>query len=675
VLKNRYLIFIGFILLLTSLGIQGQDSPKIVNRSNTIQIIDGKEYFFHAVLRGQTLFSIARAYGVSVDDILAENPDVNPRELRSDQIIRIPVIQEVDSSRVQSSTVTETEFITHQVRRRETVYGISRQYNITENELLEHNPQIRSGLKTNMVLKIPREKPKTLHFIEYRVPQRQTIYSITREFNVSLEELEKLNPEIREGLKAGQVLKIPVDYTPETHPPFLMDQEETIQPNVPQVTFSDPWCNDPELKSHYNVALLIPLYLDNINEEGEIDNLVKERTFSYLEYYEGIMIALDSVRAMGADIRLTVYDVTDSEVKARNAIWQPEMARMDLIIGPFFDNVFKVVADYAKDKEIPIVAPFQADNPEVLARYPLMFQTTPDIETQMKDMAAYVVQNHPDDNIILVHNNQESIRNLIASYSETLNNGINLYRFKRDSINMARLDGYFLDGVYVGERISNVYVVNDSVRNLNKEKEESHRMDFERYANQNRITEIIYSRDGMDTLVARMDTLRTNVVISLMGGEAAISNYTRQLNQLRDTFDIVLYGVPQWSNYSSLDPRYLQNLNTHIFTHHFVDYEKMHNKQFIREYRKLNHVEPQTMGFRAVQTGMYFFNALMQYGPQFHRCMDVINQSRDITSPFVFVKNYTDGGWENQHVYIYRYHDFNLIDVRDDLNFKLGQNK
>lgn len=674
-LKNRNLIFVGFILLLISLGLQGQDSPVIVNRSNTIQIIDGKEYFFHAVLRGQTLFSIARAYGVTVDDIIAENPDVNPTELRSDQIIRIPVIKEIDSSRVQSSTVSETEFITHQVRRRETVYGISRQYDITENELLEHNPQIRSGLKTNMILKIPREKPTTLHFIEYRVPQRQTIYSIIREFNVSLDQLERLNPELREGLKAGQILKIPVDYTPETHPPFVMDPDETPKRTAPKVVVSDPWCNDPELKNHYNVALLIPLYLDNINEEGEIDDMLKERSFSYLEYYEGIMIALDSIRDMGADIRLTVYDVTDSEVKARNAIWQPEMARMDLIIGPFFDNVFKVVADYAKDKNIPIVAPFQADNPDVLARYPMMFQTTPDIETQMKDMASYVVENHPEENIILVHNNQEGIRNLISSYSETLNNGINLYRFRRDSANMARLDGYFLDGVYVGERISNVYVVNDSVRNLNREKEVLPKMDFEKYAHQNRITELIYSRDGIDTLVARMDTLKTNVVISLMGGEASISNYTRQLNQLRDTFDIVLYGVPQWSNYSSLDPRYLQNLNTHIFTHHFVDYEKIYNKQFIREYRKMNHVEPQAMGFRAVQTGMYFFGALMQYGSEFYRCMDVINQTKSNSSPFVFEKNYSAGGWENKFVYIYRYQDFNLIDVRDDVTDKLGQRK
>jgi LysM repeat protein len=675
VLKNRNLIFVGFILLLISLGVKGQESPVIVNRSNTIQIIDGKEYFFHAVLRGQTLFSIARAYGVTVEDILAENPDLNPRELRSDQIIRIPVIKEVDSTRVQSSTVTETDFITHQVRRRETVYGISRQYDITENELLEHNPQIRSGLKTNMILKIPREKPATLHFIEYRVPHRQTIYSITREFNVSLNELEKLNPELREGLKAGQILKIPVDYTPQTRPPFIMEQDKIIYPEEPKLIVSDPWCKDPELKNQYNVALMIPLYLDDINEEGEIDDMLKERAFAYLEYYEGIMIALDSIREMGADIRLTVYDVTDSEVKARNAIWQPEMARMDLIIGPFFDNVFKVVADYAKDKNIPIVAPFQADNPDVLARYPLMFQTTPDIETQMKDMAAYVVENHPEENIIIVHNNQESTRNLIASFSESLNQGINLHRYRRDSTNMARLDGYFLDGVYVGERISNVYVVNDSVRNLNRENGVYPKMDFEKYAHQNRISEIIYPRGGMDTLVARMDTLKTNVVISLMGGEAVISNYTRQLNQLRDTFDIVLYGVPQWSNYSSLDSRYLQNLDTHIFTHHFVDYEKIYNKQFIREYRKLNHVEPQTMGFRAVQTGMYFFGALMQYGAEFYRCMDVINQTRSNSSPFVFEKNYSNGGWENKFVYIYRYHDFNLIDVRDKSNDNLGQRK
>ncbi len=665
-LKKGILFIAGFFIL--SLCLQAQESPVIENRSTTIHNIDGKEYFFHAVLPKQTLFSIAKAYGVSVDDIIRENPELRNQPLRFDQIIRIPVKQHAsESNQPRSSTIEETIFTQHKVRRRETVYGISRLYDITESELLEHNPQARSGLKTNMVLRIPRTKQTLVYFKEYVVMPQQTLFSISREFGVSISQLEELNPELKNGLKAGQVLRIPVENVQHVQPPFVdagpEEELDTEPEKIPQVI--DPYCSDPEIKSHYNVALLIPLYLENMDEEGFISPEARNQSFAFVEYYEGMMIALDSIRARGADIRLSVYDVDESEVKARAAIWKPEMANMDLIIGPFFPKVFPVVADFAKDKNIPIVSPLHSDDKELLRKYPHMFQVTPDLQTQLDNMAEYIVDHFPNENIVVVHNNQPGVINLIESHKHALNQGLNRYVFARDSANMAELDGYFLNGVYVGERKSNVYVINDSLWQKQEESGSISDMEFSDYEKQDFVSEIVYSRDGMDVLKTTLDSNKRNVVVSLMGGEATIANYTRQLSQLRDTFDLVVFGVPQWRDYNSIDTEYLQYLETHIFSTDFIDYEKEYNLDFIRRYRAANYVEPGVMGFRATETGIYFFTALMQYGAQFYRCMEFINQSKSYNSPFIFQKPYASGGYENQFVYIYRYEDYTIRDVRE----------
>ncbi len=666
-------------MLAAGIHLQAQESPQIVNRSTTIQKVDGKEYFFHAVLQGQTLFSIARAYGVTEEDIRRENPELQGGDLRYDQMIRIPVKQQPASTGPQTETIRETTYKEHQVKRRETVYGISRMYNISESELLEHNPQIRTGLRPNMIVKIPRYRQKVVSFIEYKVPPRQTLFSISREFGVAIADIEKLNPELKDGLKAGQTIRIPVEQTPQQQPPYVFEPEEEEMPKPVTPVVTDPYCENPTLKDTYQVALLIPLYLENMAEDDEVSQQDRQRSYTFMEYYQGIIIALDSLRARGADIQLTVMDVGDSELKARQATWNTNLGDMDLIIGPFFPSVFPIVANFARQRNIPIIAPLYSASDRVvwndlLKEYPNMFQAIPGIQTQVNDMANYIVEHYNEDNIILVHNNQPGITALISGYKSSLNEGLNRLEYYQDSINMAKLDGYFFNGVYVGERITNVYVLNDSLLKAQRRGDLITSPEPKRYEERDNITEIVFSRDGMDGLKEAMDTNRRNVIVSLMGGEAVIANYTRQLNQQRDTFDMVVFGVPQWSEYRSVDYSYLRNLNVHIFSSDFVDYNNPDNLHFIRRYSNLNHVEPGAMGFWGVETGMYFFTALMQYGSDFSKCMDVMNQTKPYDTPFWFRrKNNDEGGWENQFVFIYTFRDYQLIDVRNPRNKNITQ--
>ena len=662
-LKKAFLILLAFFIVSGNEILNAQDSPPVVTRSHTIQVVDGKEYFFHPVLQGQTIFSIARVYGVSQDDIYEANPELRDHGLRFDQIIRIPVKQDDTPQQVASGAIKETSWIEHQVRRRETVYGISRQYDISQEELLRNNPHARAGLRPNMILRIPKQTERIVSFIEYTVPPGQTMFSLTREFNVTIEEIEKLNPQVKDGLKAGQIIRIPAEAGPEQQPPFVVEYRPIqITPEFPEDLIAvDPYCDEPRLKEYYNVALLIPLYLDRVSDEFMENPDPRHPSFAFMEYYEGMLIALDSVRKMGAYIRLSVFDVCDDAGKAHAALRKPEMANMDLIIGPFNANTMDIVAQFATRRNIPVVSPLHWEDNRQLVSYPLLFQATPSIQTQMDDMAKYVARNFTDDNIILVHNNQPL--NLIKGYKATLNRELNTIEYYRDSLNLAKIDGYFLNGVYVGERLTNVYVLHDSL--LQTRLTDQDKSLYDQYMQRDYLKEVVYSRDGMEKIRKLLDPDKRNVLVTPMGGEALISDYIRQLNQMRDTFDITVFGVPQWRDYRSLDYRYLQNLRVHHFTSDFIDYDRIYNIDFIRRYRNENHVEPDRVAFRAVHTGMFFFSALMQYGTDFYKCMGLINKNKSSGSPFNFYKAYGEnGGWENNFVYIFKYENYRLKDVK-----------
>ncbi|MFW5758990.1 MAG: LysM peptidoglycan-binding domain-containing protein [Bacteroidota bacterium] len=696
-MRNQLIIFVFLLLCNFFLPVSfAQQTSPVVNRSQTIQTVNGKQYYFHAVQKGQTLFSIARAYDVSQETILKANPEVEEFGLKFDQMIRIPAVKEQNSQKPEKKVeatlisqtsdtippvqnkqpkpgilkeeIEETVFEQHRVKRRETVYGISRMYNISQQELLEHNPEARSGLKTNMVLRIPVKTKRVRNFIEYKVPQGQTLFSIAREFGVIVEDLEEMNPSLAEGLKAGQVIKIP--YRQEVRPPFVPETDEVDSLIVQKETLKmDSYCDDPKLKNQYNIALLLPLYLDKFpgvakdtDEESELKK--NHPSFSFLDYYSGFLIALDSVRQQGVDIRLKVMDVTEDMNTAREAIRDPDITNIDLIIGPFYPEPLKMVANFARVNDIPVVSPLHWEDNVLLNRFPNLFQATPSIQTQINKMAEHIAREHIDENIVLIHSNQSGIKDLITGFHENLNDRINRRQYYQDSLNYAKLNGYFLQDVFVGERISNVYVYNDSLINTMRQDGQNGRSIKQQYMQRNSLPEFVYSHNSIDSLISILDTNRRNVLVSLMGNEALIANYTRQLNQLRDSFDITVYGVPQWNDYRSVEYTYLQNLNVHLFSPDFVDYNRQHVKDFVRRFRKRNHSEPAMLAFRGVIQGMFFLQSLKIYGPEFYKCIPVLNQNDSQLVPFLFEKPFGEtSGWENHHVNIYKFENYQIKNI------------
>ena len=124
------------LLLLTAWGL----SALAADKSRTIVYINGAKYYIHTVQAGETLYGLSKLYGVGEKVILENNPALNGG-LRSDVNIRIPVIGAVGESQPSDRKLRKT-FDFHFVAKGETLYAISRQYEIPVNTIIEDNPGI-----------------------------------------------------------------------------------------------------------------------------------------------------------------------------------------------------------------------------------------------------------------------------------------------------------------------------------------------------------------------------------------------------------------------------------------------------------------------------------------------------------------------------------------------------
>ncbi|UUF12117.1 MULTISPECIES: muramidase family protein [Flavobacterium] len=162
----------------------------------------------HKIQKGETAYFIAQKYKVSVDEIYKLNPE-SQNGIKDNQIIKIPVHS--------PQKINQEQQITHVVGEKETLYGLSKKYNVSVEAIQNANPILASGLQVGQELIIPQSAsnlPKT----EITAPSKTThlvvakesLFSIARQYNVSVQDLENLNKELlQNGLQIGQTIAIP----------------------------------------------------------------------------------------------------------------------------------------------------------------------------------------------------------------------------------------------------------------------------------------------------------------------------------------------------------------------------------------------------------------------------------------------------------------------------------
>lgn len=371
-------------LIVASLSAVATEYMPDIAKSKVIVFINGKKYYVHTVKSGDTLYSMSKAYGVSEDAIKECNPTVADG-LKLDQTVKIPV---ADNATADAREVKKRkkEFVEHKIRGGETLYSIARDYNISVNTIREDNPglnpqslSIGQSLwvrKSDMGSSSEKEAQAEMDayadnlnkatddgFEYYVVKPGETVYSLARRFEITEQEFAA-NNDIAGGLKAGAVIRIPIK-----------DEENVNQmekkADVPESELIAAQSSDENIifralpsDQILNIALMLPF------------NVESKPNSSYVKFYQGFLLGLEKIKQEGrGESKLTVYNTEHNPVKVQNIVKSPAFEGTNLIIGPVYEDELSPVLQYARANSTPVVSPL-ADIKAV--KSPAIYQLSPD---------------------------------------------------------------------------------------------------------------------------------------------------------------------------------------------------------------------------------------------------------------------------------------------------------
>ena len=172
-------------------------------------------YITYTVKRDDTLYSIARQYDTTVDEIKRLNNLVS-NTLQIGQVLKIP------------TESTTTDYIDYTVQRNDTLYSIARRYDTTVDEIKKLNNLVSNTLQIGQVLRIPVGENQSTNYINYVVQRNDTLYSIARQYDTTVDEIKRINNLVSNTLQIGQVLKIPTESTTTDYIEYTVRRNDTL---------------------------------------------------------------------------------------------------------------------------------------------------------------------------------------------------------------------------------------------------------------------------------------------------------------------------------------------------------------------------------------------------------------------------------------------------------------
>tara|TARA_R110000850_G_scaffold150497_1_gene273235 strand:- start:143520 stop:145403 length:1884 start_codon:yes stop_codon:yes gene_type:complete len=391
-------------------------NPEIKNglKENTILIIpktiessQKNEVTFknHKVKRKETLFGIASKYGTNVEEIKKYNKHLYANELKKGEQIRIPIVKvTIVSSAPATATEprrTDPNIRLHRVEAQETKFGIAKQYGINVAELEALNPSIygTDNLPLGKELKVPKKEVVVTEPVEgveegytyYTIQPREGFYHLKVMFDVTEEEVKRLNPHVNDGLKEGMVVKVP--------------KKETTSEIDPEVTPSKQVSLEYQLSNFdtKNLVLFLPFQLDKIQKDSISynENLLTSNVTMRLalDFYSGVLLATEFAKNKGISVNLHVFDTQEMESGVRPLLQRKNIQDVDLVIGPLRQAQVERVASDLSSQNIPVLSPLSNIQGRMTSNFIHTVTSDNIIENRM---IAYLKQYSAEKNLILL---------------------------------------------------------------------------------------------------------------------------------------------------------------------------------------------------------------------------------------------------------------------------------
>ena len=560
-------------------------------------------HFVHTVAKGQSLYSISSMYNIPIADIVKMNPG-SDAGIKAGQALKIP------------QTGVGNQVVFHTIQAGETLYKLSVKHGVSVERICRANPGLSAqNFRIGQVIAIPPadKNPQTSAEVKTQAPvesvtqvskneplkpkcremhkikRKETVYSISRMYGITEEELIAANPEIKgKKLKKGKFLCIP--YAKEKDAAQTSIPEAETDASLTDAQLFDKNKKESKKYSTIRAAIVLPFNTDGTGTRDEQVRMV--------EYYEGFLMAVDSLKKKGLSLDLYTFDSGKTTASVNTVLNKPEMKKMDIIFGPAHSEQVKPMADFAEKNNIRLVVPFASKGEDVFNN-PFVYQINTPQSYLYSEVYEHYLRKFPNAHVVFVdaatgHTDKDDF---IKGLKEELKNRqITFKELKGEAINP----------------------------------------------------------EGMKLVV---DSLRENVIIPTSGKSIVLTKVLPQLiitSREHPNYNMKLFGYPEWQTYTD---DYLSNffeLDTYFYSSFYTNnlfpaairftnaYRKWFSKDMANTYPKY--------GMLGFDTAFFFLQGLQKYGSHFDENMNRM-QVTPIQTGFKFERVNNWGGFINRKVF------------------------
>lgn len=357
----------------------------------------------HVVAKGETVYGISKAYGITVSQLIEWNPMAKDgirvgqrlavskpatagNESLTDGGKAVATDSDEDAAEAQTATDENADVERYTIKQGQTLYRIAIEHFTSVEKLIELNPGLDShNYQAGQIILVPKrsvsvggtqqnvadsnvgdasagevvnqkDAESNTRVVTYVVKKNETFYSIARKHNVTVEALENANPSVG-ALKEGMILTIPANEALVESVGFdsANDAKEgtVVTPGTNDVTGAETTVTtlpgeavEPGDDS-MNIALMLPFMLGNERQSRQAQ--------LFTEFYKGFLLAVDSMRNCGTPIKVHAFDTSASLDTVKSILQRPEIKNMQLIITPDAEAQMSEIAAFGRDNNVNVL--------------------------------------------------------------------------------------------------------------------------------------------------------------------------------------------------------------------------------------------------------------------------------------------------------------------------------
>ena len=503
--------------------------------------VSGKTCYSHIVLERQTLYSISKAYNVSIEDIYRFNPTLQEQGLKKNSIILIPVV-----------------------------------------EVVKEEPKTKEIKEVKEIQESKPSKKKTVHVRKWY----EDLKMIADQYGVTVEDIMIANNLTDTKLANRQKLVIPT--------PGKKDDSQAAT-EAPVETLADAELNDsisatdknendaqPEVVAQHNGPVNATMLLPLRNAEGKLSR-------NNMDFYSGAMLAVYDLAQKGIDINVNTYDIADQNI----LVSKEDIEKSDIVIGPI-SAADQIRVLQASSDSCTLISPLDPRAEKLVAQYSRLIQAPTPHRIQYQDLTNWIKEEMSENDKVI----------MFSERTARINEAVNTMKEVMDSSGIA----------YIPFEYS-----------------------------------ILEGRDILEPLKQLMTQEGTNRIYIASESEAFVNDVVRNLNlMLLENFVVVLYAPSKIRSFETIEVEHFHKTSMRVSLTYFINYKDQAVKDFLLKYRAIYNTEPTQFAFQGYDLATYFINLCHKYGKDWTKMLSESGEAM-LQSTFNFEKQ-NSGGFVNTGV-------------------------